>query len=61
MNVTLVRGMCETHSLETAAQTPIFMACRVVSYNTCQILVVLAVNVTGTVEPSLVGPEICFL
>ena len=56
-----VRGMREIHSLETAARTSTFMACRGVSYNTCQILLVLAVNITGTMEPSLVGPEICFL
>jgi len=61
MDVTLFGGMHETHSLETAARTPTFMGCRGVSYNTCQILLVLAVNITGTMEPSLVGPEIYFL
>jgi len=61
MNVTLVGGMRETYSLETTARTPTFMGRRGVSYNTCQILLVLAVNITGTMEPSLVVPEICFL
>jgi hypothetical protein len=56
MDVTLFGGKCETHSFETAARTPTFMGCRGVSYNMCQILLVLAVNITGTMESSLVGP-----
>lgn len=48
MDVTLFRGMCETHSLETAAWTPTFMGCSGISYNMWQILLVLAVNINGT-------------
>jgi len=53
MDVTLFGGMCETHSLETAVQTPTFMGCRGVSYNMCQILLVLAVNLNNGTKSSL--------
>lgn len=63
-DVTLFGGTCETHSTDTVPQTPAFKGCWCISYNTwvlwSQILLLLAVNITGMMEPSLVGLEICF-